>query len=94
MKLATEKSEEIRQKISDKKPEIQSYLSNHDLPKAKTKLIMRYLSGTMKEGKEVDVKHLFSLLEEDIENSQRPHYQNNEVHTNNKYFTNEVLTRR
>ena len=79
MQLETEKSEAIRHKINTKKPEIQSYLSNHDLPKSKTKLIMRYLSGTMKQGKEVDVKHLLSLLEEDIQSSQGIQHQNNKV---------------
>ena len=79
MQLATKKTEKIRVKINDKQPEIESYLSNHDLPKPKQKLILRYLGRTVKQGKDVDVKHLFSLLEEHIENSQRPHHEHNEV---------------
>ncbi|GMN44233.1 hypothetical protein TIFTF001_013432 [Ficus carica] len=72
------KRQKIRVKINDKQPEIESYLSNHDLPKPKQKLILRYLGRTVKQGKDVDVKHLFSLLEEHIENSQRPHHEHNE----------------
>ncbi|PON97036.1 Ion transport domain containing protein [Trema orientale] len=71
MQLATTKSEEARQKISIKRPEIDSYLSNHGLPAHKKKVIMRYLTRTIKEEKDFDVKHLFSLLEEHAEHGQQ-----------------------
>ncbi|PON60396.1 Voltage dependent potassium channel [Parasponia andersonii] len=64
MQLATTKSEEARRKISIKRPEMDSYLSNHGLPAHKKKVFMRYLTRTIKEEKDFDVKHLFSLLEE------------------------------
>ncbi|KAL5555187.1 hypothetical protein UlMin_037423 [Ulmus minor] len=65
IQLATTKSEEARQKISAKEPEIKSYLSNHGLPKHKEKFIIRHLRQTIKEGKDFDVKHLLSLLEDE-----------------------------
>ncbi|XP_062074777.1 probable cyclic nucleotide-gated ion channel 10 [Humulus lupulus] len=65
MQLETTKSEEARIKISIKQPEIDSYLSTHDqLPPQKKKIIKRYLTRKIREGKDFDVRHLFSLLEE------------------------------
>ena len=76
MQLATTKSEEVRRKISNKQPEIDSFLSNHSLPAHKKKVIMRYLQRTIKEDKDFDVKRLFSLLEEHTDHAQY----NSEVH--------------
>ena len=70
MQLATTKSEEARRKISTKQPEIDSYLSNHGLPEHKKKVVMRYLTRTIKEDKDFDFKHLFSLLEEHADHGQ------------------------
>ncbi|XP_062119888.1 cyclic nucleotide-gated ion channel 1-like isoform X1 [Humulus lupulus] len=64
MQLETTKSEEARRKLSIKQPEIDSFLSNHDLPLYKKKAIKRYLTRTIREDKDFDVKHLFSLLGE------------------------------
>ncbi|XP_062119873.1 putative cyclic nucleotide-gated ion channel 13 [Humulus lupulus] len=70
MQLETTKSEEARRKIRIKQPEIDSYLSNHDLPPHKKKVIKRYLTRSIREGKDFDVKHLFSLLEEHADHDQ------------------------
>ncbi|XP_062119872.1 cyclic nucleotide-gated ion channel 1-like [Humulus lupulus] len=70
MQFETIKSEEARRKINIIQPEVDSYLSNHDLPPQKKKLINRYLSRTIREGKDFDVKHLFSLLEEHADHGQ------------------------
>ncbi|XP_062119858.1 cyclic nucleotide-gated ion channel 1-like isoform X2 [Humulus lupulus] len=64
MQLETTKSEETRRKLSIKQPEIDYFLSNHDLPQDKKKAIERYLTRTIREDKDFDVKHLFSLLGE------------------------------
>ncbi|KAF4380233.1 hypothetical protein F8388_024526 [Cannabis sativa] len=73
MQLETTKSEEARRKLSIKQPEIDSYLSNHDLPPHKKKVIKRYLTQTIREGKDFDVKHLFSLLEEHADHDNNQH---------------------
>lgn len=70
MQLATTKAEEARRKMINKKPEIDSFLSNHSLPDHKKKVIMRYLQRTIKEDKDFDVKRLFALLEEHTDHSQ------------------------
>ena len=65
MQLETTKSEEARRKIHIRQPEIDSYLSNHhDLSTHKKKVIKRYLTRNIRDGKDFDVKYLFSLLEE------------------------------
>ncbi|PON97037.1 Voltage dependent potassium channel [Trema orientale] len=64
MQLAITKSEKARRKISTKKPEIDSYLSNHGLPAHKKTVIMRYITRTIKKDRDFDIRHLFSLLEE------------------------------
>ena len=67
MQLATTKAEATRKKLSIKQPEIELYLSEHDLPEKKKKVIMRYLQDIIKEDKDFDLEYLLSLLPEHID---------------------------
>uniref|UniRef100_A0A803PJP7 Cyclic nucleotide-binding domain-containing protein n=1 Tax=Cannabis sativa TaxID=3483 RepID=A0A803PJP7_CANSA len=70
MQLETTKSEEDRKKISIIQPEIDSYLTNHGIPSRKKKLINKYLSRKIRQGEDIDVKYLFSILEEHADQGQ------------------------
>ncbi|XP_062074779.1 cyclic nucleotide-gated ion channel 1-like [Humulus lupulus] len=53
-----------------KQLEIDYFLSNHDnISKSKKKVIKRYLSGIIREDKDLDIKPLFSLLEEHVDHN-------------------------
>ncbi|XP_062076073.1 cyclic nucleotide-gated ion channel 1-like [Humulus lupulus] len=70
MQLETTKSVEARRKLSMKQTEIDYFLSNHKhIPKFKKKVIKGYLSGIIREDKDLDIKHLFSLLEEHVDHN-------------------------
>ncbi|KAL5568128.1 hypothetical protein UlMin_024703 [Ulmus minor] len=64
LQFITTKSEEARQKIRAKDPEIKSYLSNHNLSKEKERFIIRQLRRTITDGKDPGVENLLSLLED------------------------------
>ncbi|KAL5539784.1 hypothetical protein UlMin_045850 [Ulmus minor] len=70
LQFITTKSEETRQKIRAKDPEIRSYLSNHNLSKDKERFIIKHLRRTITDGKEPDVENLLSLLEENEDHEQ------------------------
>ena len=67
MQLATTKAEATRKKLSIKQPEIELYLSEHDLPEKKKKVIMRYLQDIIKDDKDFNVEYLHCLLPEHID---------------------------
>ena len=60
--MQTKKSEKIRERIKVKKAEIKSYLSN--IAKPKRKILMVHLRSSIKEGKNLEVDKVLSLLEE------------------------------
>ncbi|KAF4380226.1 hypothetical protein F8388_024519 [Cannabis sativa] len=82
MQLETMKSEEHRKKISIIQPEIDSYLTDYVIPLRKKKFINKYLtSQKIREGGDIDVKYLFSILEEHADQGQHkshevPSFQN------------------
>ncbi|KAM6555389.1 hypothetical protein CsatB_002408 [Cannabis sativa] len=65
MQLETTKSEKARRKIGSIQPEIESYLSSiNEIEPYKKKVIKKYLSQTIRQGKDFDAQHLFSHIQE------------------------------
>lgn len=62
MQLATTRSEEIRQKLKTKEPEIDLWISSNGLPQNKRSAVMQQILSTLEHDKDVDVENLLHFL--------------------------------